>query len=270
MTAAPTYTVVSQHSPHRAHIRFDGRFEGRRVVWDAEIIALRAGQAPSAAPYLEVGTAGANGRRLSVGLDVDTLDAATLLKAVIMVRNYKRLRRGRVAFGERPRGRLERVIAGGQTGVDRAALDAAMAQGIDAGGYCPRGRRAEDGRIADTYPLTELPSPAYAARTRANVECADGTLILTFGPLTGGSALTARAAHASRKPCCVIDLAQSSDVRRAHEWLVTSGVRVLNVAGPRESRLPGAYRHARRFLQRFFTIAAGRRRRAPTVRCRRA
>lgn len=269
MTAAPTYTVVSQLSPQRAHIRFDGRFEGRRVVWDAKIIALRTPKAPRTAPYLEVGAAGANGRRLSVGLDVDALDAATLLKAVIMVRNYKRLRRGRVLFGERPRGRLERVVAGGQTGVDRAALDAAMAQGIDAGGYCPRGRRAEDGRIADAYPLTELPSPAYAARTRANVELADGTLILTVGPLTGGTALTARAARAADKPYCVIDLTQSNSARRAHEWLATCGIRVLNVAGPRESRLPGVYRLARRFLQRFFAIAAGRRR-APTIKSRRA
>ena len=269
MTAAPTYTVVSQPSPQRAHIRFDGRFEGRPVVWDAEILALRTQAAPSVAPYLEVGATGANGRRLSVGLDVDTLDAATLLKAVILVRNYKRLRRGRLLFGERPRGRLERVVAGGQTGVDRAALDAAMTQGIDVGGYCPHGRRAEDGRIADTYPLTELASPGYAARTRANVAAADGTLILTIGPLTGGTALTARAARAIRQPCCVIDLAQANNVRQAHEWLVTSGVRVLNVAGPRESRLPGVYRRARQFLRRFFAVAAAARH-APTVRSRRA
>lgn len=269
MTAAPTYTVVSHRQPQRAHIRFDGRFEGRPVVWDAEIIALRSPNAPSAAPYLEVGAPNTHGRRLCIGLDVATLDPPTLLKTVILVRNYKRLRRGRVLFGEQPRGRLERVITGGQTGVDRAALDAALAQGIDCGGYCPRGRRAEDGRIADAYPLTELPSPAYAARTRANVACADGTLILTIGPLTGGTALTARAARANHRPCCVIDLARSTDVRRAHEWLVTSGVRVLNIAGPRESRLPGVYRQARRFLQRFFAIAAGRRR-ARTVRPRRA
>ncbi len=75
-----------------------------------------------------------------------------------------------------------RVISGGQTGVDRAALDAAMKLGIEVGGFCPKGRRAEDGPIDEQYPLTETASRAYPVRTEKNVAASDGTLILTGGP----------------------------------------------------------------------------------------
>lgn len=75
------------------------------------------------------------------------------------------------------------IISGGQTGVDRAALDAAMKLGISVGGFCPKGRRAEDGPIDKRYPLTETSSRAYPVRTEKNVRTAEGTLILTWGPL---------------------------------------------------------------------------------------
>lgn len=258
MAAADYYTVVDITHRYRAFIRFAGRFDGQPVTWDAEIVALRAPATAAAMPqpYIEVGALGPGGRRLRVGLDVASLDPPTLRKTVIMIRNYKRLRLGRVVFGERPRGRLRQVISGGQTGVDRAALDAALACGIDCGGYCPKGRRAEDGVIPGRYPLRELDSPSYAARTRANAAAADGTLILTLGPLAGGSALTARAANAAGKPCLVVDLAHTRAVKPVYNWLVAQGVRSLNVAGPRESRVPGIHRIAHRFLRRLFVLAA--------------
>ena len=85
---------------------------------------------------------------------------------------------------------VEKIISGGQTGADRAALDVALELKIPCGGWCPKGRRAEDGRIDDRYPLKETPSTDYRVRTRLNVEESDGTLVITRGPLTGGTALT--------------------------------------------------------------------------------
>src|SRR5512132_1315628 len=88
--------------------------------------------------------------------------------------------------------RLVRIVSGGQTGVDRAALDAAMAFGLACGGWVPRGRRAEDGAVPPRYPMRETRGYTYAERTRRNVRDSDGTLILTRGRPTGGTALTGR------------------------------------------------------------------------------
>ena len=143
-----------------------------------------------------------------------------------------------------------RLISGGQTGVDRAALDAALAIGLPCGGWCPKGRRAEDGPIPDCYPLRETSSSAYLPRTRRNVRDADGTLVLTRGEARGGTALTIEFARRMRKPYLVSDLARRLRVRRVLEWAEDKGVRVLNVAGPRESENPGIYALAGRFLRR--------------------
>src|SRR5215471_7567840 len=100
-----------------------------------------------------------------------------------------------------------RIVSGGQTGVDRAALDAALELGVPCGGWCPRGRAAEDGPIDDRYPLHETPSRDVEQRTEWNVRDSDGTLILNRGPeLTGGTLLTQRVAQRDRKPWMVIDL----------------------------------------------------------------
>lgn len=128
---------------------------------------------------------------------------------------------------------LERIVSGGQTGVDRAALDVALRLGIPCGGWCPRGRRAEDGRIPERYPLHETPSADYAQRTEWNVRDSDATLILYRGRLTGGSALTSRLAAKYRRPCLEIDLASPLEAGAIRAWLRGNGVRVVNVAGPR-------------------------------------
>src|SRR5438445_1429872 len=96
---------------------------------------------------------------------------------------------------------FEKVISGGQTGVDRAALDVALELGVPAGGWCPKGRKAEDGSLAPRYPLTETPSEEYWQRTEWNVRDSDGTLVLTRGAPTEGTAYTIEVAKKLGKPC---------------------------------------------------------------------
>jgi hypothetical protein len=143
-----------------------------------------------------------------------------------------------------------RIVSGGQTGVDRAALDAALAADLEVGGWCPRGRRAEDGRIPARYPLRETPQRAYPARTRANVRDSDATLVLNLGALEGGTAQTIRCAAALRRPYLVVDLGDGPDVEAARRWISARAVATLNVAGPRESRRPGVYARSREFMDR--------------------
>jgi Circularly permutated YpsA SLOG family len=132
--------------------------------------------------------------------------------------------------------------------VDRAALDAALALGLEAGGWCPEGRRAEDGVIPDRYPLVETPERNYQARTRRNVEDMGGTLILNQGKLDGGTAHTARHARQVGKPCLVVALEEGIDPAAFRDWLAEHRIAVLNVAGPRESQRPGVYAAACRLL----------------------
>ena len=148
---------------------------------------------------------------------------------------------------------LRRVISGGQTGVDRAALDAAMAYGIEAGGWCPKARIAEDGLIPRRYPLRETPSEKYSQRTTWNVRDADATLILTFGTLDGGTELAARMADRMGKPCVAVSLRGYPEMGPVRElfFLERNGI-VLNVAGPRESRNPGIYGRSYAFLAALF------------------
>lgn len=148
----------------------------------------------------------------------------------------------------------QRLISGGQTGADRGALDAAIALGIPHGGWCPRGRLAEDGVIPAPYRLTETAAADYETRTRANVRSADATLIITAGgPLSGGTLHTAEYARALDKPLLHVDLAAAEhdlDTPGQHlrTWLRHHAVRTLNVAGPRESTAPGIHAAVRDFL----------------------
>ena len=147
-----------------------------------------------------------------------------------------------------------KIISGGQTGADRAALDAAIALGMEYGGAVPKGRLAEDGPIDETrYPhLKELRTAAYTARTRRNVMDADATLAFTDGPLTGGTAQTVRIVKARRKPHLVIDLQELKKrdaVKAIKKWLAELRPAVLNVAGSRESVAPDLYRKVYRVLK---------------------
>jgi hypothetical protein len=151
---------------------------------------------------------------------------------------------------------LERLIAGGQTGVDRAALEAALSLGIACGGWCPRGRRAEDGVIAARYPLCETASAQYRHRTAKNVQAADATLLLTCGTLTGGTALTARLAERYGKPARSVDLNRPEPLSQVAAWVHENRVRVLNVAGPRESQCPGIHAQAFGYLRMLLAFLA--------------
>lgn len=150
-----------------------------------------------------------------------------------------------------------RIVSGGQTGVDRGALDAARQLGISHGGWCPRGRLAEDGVIPQEYELRETESREYPVRTERNVHDSDGTLILYRRTLSGGTSLTHRFCRKHAKPHCLIDLVDDLrpvDARAAvvRGWLVKYRIRVLNVAGPRESNEPGIQRESAEFLIRVF------------------
>ena len=151
---------------------------------------------------------------------------------------------------------IDSLISGGQTGVDRAALQVALDLGIPCGGWCPRGRRAEDGRIPAKFPLRESTSRNYAVRTRLNVDESDGTLILSRGKLTGGTALTESIARQNQKPCLVIDLMAELDAQAVEEWIAENRIRTLNVAGPRESQQAGIFNQACEYLREFIKSAA--------------
>src|SRR5262245_17550353 len=136
-----------------------------------------------------------------------------------------------------------KIISGGQTGVDRAALDAAAELGLPTGGWCPKGRIAEDGTIPLRYALIELESADYADRTRKNVIESDATLILTptSDPPRGGTALTFQTAASNDKPHLIVALDNSAAADEIRTWLSEVKPAILNVAGPRESHSPGLY-----------------------------
>ncbi len=146
---------------------------------------------------------------------------------------------------------VERIVSGGQTGADRGGLDAAMELGIPHGGWCPAGRLAEDGSIPLRYQLRETESSDFAVRTERNVIDSDGTVLFTFGEPVGGSALTAELASIHDKPLLHLNLEEHDSCSAAAQlavWLAQHGVRVLNVAGSRESQAPGIAEAVREVL----------------------
>ena len=150
-----------------------------------------------------------------------------------------------------------KIISGGQTGTDRAALDVALSRGMDCGGWCPQGRRAEDGRIPPHYPLQELPGSSSPQRTRQNVIDSDATLILTMGPPDGGTALTVRLCESTRKPHLIIDgqCTSAADAAVAlKDFIADEGVFTLNVAGPRESNQPGIGAYTRGVMEQWLDL----------------
>ncbi len=143
---------------------------------------------------------------------------------------------------------IAKIVSGGQSGVDRAGLDAALACVVAIGGWCPNARRAEDGAIPERYPLIETQADDYATRTLWNVRDSDATLILGAEPLSGGTAMTAEFAGDLARPCLIVDPASTDARAIAARWLAQHNVAVLNIAGPRESKQPGIYKLAFAFV----------------------
>ena len=148
-----------------------------------------------------------------------------------------------------------KIISGGQTGADRAALDWAIANSVPHGGWCPKGRKAEDGIIASCYNLTETPSSQYSERTQWNVRDSDGTVVFSISEeIFAGTLLTVELAKKSKKPyihlCkALIDI---NTVNRFQLFLSNFGIVNLNVAGSRASDEPEVYQFVREILDRAF------------------
>ena len=155
---------------------------------------------------------------------------------------------------------LRKIVTGGQTGVDRGALDAALELGFPCGGWCPSGRQAEDGIISERYPLAELPEGGYRERTLRNVLDSDGTAIIYFGRIEGGTAATLAFCIQYRKPYKLLD-ASLIDARHAAnalaEWVKLKSIADLNIAGPRLSTAPRAEDYARRVIRTLLANRAG-------------
>lgn len=153
---------------------------------------------------------------------------------------------------------IAKIISGGQTGVDRAALDAAIRLGVPHGGWIPKGRLTEDGPLPATYALKETATAAYAERTEKNVVDADGTLIISRGELCGGSAYTREMAAKHGRPYLHVDLDRQSAFLCAmtiRDWIAANRITVLNVAGPRASKDPRIYRSALALIESVYYLS---------------
>lgn len=152
--------------------------------------------------------------------------------------------------------KVRKIVSGGQTGVDRAALDFALENDIEIGGWIPRNRWAEDGRIPDKYPnLRETESENSAERTELNVRDSDATLILSHGALVGGSNLTLELAKKHAKPHLHLDfneLSEAEAVKEARNWIAENSPLTLNIAGARHSEDSKIYERVKSFLHLLF------------------
>ena len=150
---------------------------------------------------------------------------------------------------------ITKIISGGQTGADRAALDFAIKHNIPHGGWLPKGRQAEDGKLPKRYQLQEMPTPEYSKRTEQNVLDSDGTMIVSHGHLTGGSSLTEHLAEKHEKPCIHIDLSNITMGKASiiiRNWIQRHKIAILNVAGPRDSEDPMIYQATMNLLDTTF------------------
>lgn len=140
---------------------------------------------------------------------------------------------------------IESIVSGGQTGADRAALDIAIELHIEHHGWCPNGRAAEDGVIDSKYNLKETISSDVSERTKLNIRDSDGTLIfIPSSPIkvTDGTILTIKEVYEREKPHLIIDFLQNNNINDLlKNWIEKNNIKILNVAGPRESQYPGTY-----------------------------
>jgi hypothetical protein len=144
----------------------------------------------------------------------------------------------------------ERIVSGGQVGADRSALDWAIAHGIPHGGFCPKGRRAEDGSIPPQYRLIQMPSDDYPERTEANVKAGDVTLIFIESKMGRGSRLTERLCNRHNKPYLVVSNATA--VKTVTEFLNQHQPKILNIAGSKASTAPAIYARVQQVLTAAF------------------
>lgn len=144
---------------------------------------------------------------------------------------------------------INKIISGGQTGADRAALDFAILNGIPCGGWCPKGRRSEEGRIPEHYPLKETLSGNYEERTNLNICNSDGTLVFLTGHPDKGTVYTIDQCKAYSKPLFIRQAGAHSSSKEIRKWLMHYRISKLNFAGPREGESPGIYKKAMEFLE---------------------
>jgi Circularly permutated YpsA SLOG family len=148
---------------------------------------------------------------------------------------------------------IPKIVSGGQTGADRAALDWAVRHNVECGGWCPKGRKAEDGPIDPKYPLKETPSASYLQRTEWNARDSDATVLFSIEPdLTGGSKKTVEFARKLNKPWLHLCVGEKSSAEKLKAFVEQHRVRVLNVAGPRASKEPGVGDFVMRTLDKVF------------------
>jgi hypothetical protein len=148
---------------------------------------------------------------------------------------------------------IKKIISGGQTGTDQAALDAAIKAGIPHGGWISKGRLTESGKLPEKFLLQEMPTESNSARTEQNVIDSDGTLIISHGPLSGGSEYTREMALKHNRPNIHIDLNEASEpnaVKSVLRWIKKYKIEILNVAGPRASQDPHIYQAALQLIEK--------------------
>lgn len=149
---------------------------------------------------------------------------------------------------------IDKIVSGGQTGVDRAALDVAIFYNIKHGGWCPKGRSAEDGIIPAKYLLAETTTSDYSERTILNIRDSDGTLILLKSDPIGGSLLTINECKKQKKPLFICNLTMENDLNDLYRWIKNNSIKVLNVAGSRASESENIYEDSFNFLKNFISF----------------
>ncbi len=142
-----------------------------------------------------------------------------------------------------------KIVSSGQAGVERAALDVALQNDIACGGWCPKGRRAEDGVVEEKYPVVECDSPSATKVIELNVRDSDGTLLLGWGELAGSNLKVVAIAARMKRPVFYADLKKNPKIEDAEAWATKFNTKVLNVSGPKPSEVINAYDEASLFLR---------------------